>query len=511
MKIASKLFLGFFIIAIFSGINGYVGYSSISNILQLSDDHEMQRDLIDKTIGTIVLLTTISVLLALALGFLISTSIAIPARKLGDAANRIARGDYDLKIHPTSNDEIGQLSSQFDMMRVRIKKMTENLSSIVKDRTKDLEKANAELQIKELKYRNLYEGSPDLYRTINTDGIILDCNKSYASSLGYTKEEVIGKSIFDHVPSSEISAMESSFDTWKNTGRVLNRNAIFQRKDGSKFPVIVSARSLYDDDGKLIGSNTVIRDMSELHDAEKKIKYEKLKRFSVIGELSSRLAHDFRNPLSVIKNTLELLRLELKDNLNEKTMKQMQRLERAVIRMTHQVEEVLDFVKEKPLKLAETSVVFILKSTLERLNVPPKIAINLPHNDISIFCDSEKLEIVFVNLILNAMQAMGHDGKVDIRITDLNDDIVIEIQDWGPGIPNELMPKLFDPLFTTRQIGTGLGLASCKTIVEKHEGEITVSTILGKGTTFKIMLPKKPSKKAFKFDEILNVEQEKSE
>jgi len=199
------------------------------------------------------------------------------------------------------------------------------------------------------------------------------------------------------------------------------------------------------------------------------------------------VSHDLLNPLTVIKNTL--FSLQIKPKLDEETKREYQRLERAVIRMTHQIEDVLDYVKTKPLKLKTNSLLEILQLSLQRIRVPSDIKITIPKNDVKVFSDSEKLEVVFVNLIGNAIQAMNK-GNIDIRFTEEDKFILIEVEDSGLGIPKELLPKIFDPLFTTREVGTGLGLVSCKNIIKKHNGTIEVDTVIGTGTTFKIRLPK---------------------
>ncbi|HYL65733.1 MAG TPA: HAMP domain-containing sensor histidine kinase [Nitrosopumilaceae archaeon] len=219
---------------------------------------------------------------------------------------------------------------------------------------------------------------------------------------------------------------------------------------------------------------------------ETKIKNEKL---ISIGELTSRLAHDLRNPLSVIKSSLNILKLR-NPNMDEKSLENLNRLDRAVSRMTHQIDDVLDYVKPKPLALIDSSLLEILHSSLERMITSDDVIIRLPKYDIKLVCDNEKMEVVFVNLISNAAQAMNNKGEIIIDATETQDQILIEVKDNGPGIPDRIIPKIFDPLFTTRQIGTGLGLVSCKSIVEKHGGKIEVKTEIGKGTTFIIKLPK---------------------
>jgi PAS domain S-box-containing protein len=137
----------------------------------------------------------------------------------------------------------------------------------------------------ERKYRSLYEGSPDMYRTINTEGIVIDCNNAYAKNLGYTKKDVVGGSIFEHVIDRDLNAMRDSFETWLATGEVKNREVWFQRKDGTAFPALISATSIYDEAGDLVGSNTIIRDISEIHKAKQRVS----ENSKYISELSDNL------------------------------------------------------------------------------------------------------------------------------------------------------------------------------------------------------------------------------
>ncbi|MEO9309725.1 MAG: HAMP domain-containing sensor histidine kinase [Nitrososphaera sp.] len=218
----------------------------------------------------------------------------------------------------------------------------------------------------------------------------------------------------------------------------------------------------------------------------------KVERLSAIGQLSARIAHDLRNPLSVIQNTSRILRIRLENHLDDKSRQQWSRLDRAVYRMSHQLEDVMDYVRLPQLKKKNYSLSMALQDAIERIDVPPNIAIHPPLNDCTVFCDPEKIEIVFVNLLVNAIQAMEGKGGI-IKITITEDDkenlATIAISDNGVGIPQELLEKIFEPLFTTKQVGTGLGLSSCKSIVEQHGGSITASSTPGKGSTFTIKIP----------------------
>lgn len=121
------------------------------------------------------------------------------------------------------------------------------------------------------------------------------------------------------------------------------------------------------------------------------------------------------------------------------------------------------------------------------INAPENIKIDVPLNDISLYCDSSKLTIVLTNLINNSIQALEAGGKITIKASEDNDYSIIQIEDSGSGIPSEVLLKIFEPLVTTKSTGTGLGLASCKYIIEEHSGSIAVQN---NPTTFTIKIPK---------------------
>ena len=122
--------------------------------------------------------------------------------------------------------------------------------------------------------RKTLKDAPVMWRRINSIGIILDCNSTYAVNLGYAKSEIIGKPIFEHVPKESWEAMNDSLKTWFETGEVTDRKITFKRQDGSTFPGLLQATSLYDENKNMLGSNTVIFDLTQMTD-EKITEYKK--------------------------------------------------------------------------------------------------------------------------------------------------------------------------------------------------------------------------------------------
>jgi len=211
-------------------------------------------------------------------------------------------------------------------------------------------------------------------------------------------------------------------------------------------------------------------------------------RFRNVGELTSQITHDLRNPLTVIINYANMVKMNNKNNLDKKSIDQLTLIHDEAQKMFRQIEDVLNFVRLPLLKFEEHFLHEVLKEVIETIELSSEIKINLPNKNPKLSCDAKKLETVFVNLIKNAVQAMQNKGEITITTVDSSKDTVIQIIDSGPGIPPEVMSRIFEPLFTTKEEGTGLGLSSCKSIVERHQGTIMVSN---NPTTFTITLPKK--------------------
>jgi len=217
--------------------------------------------------------------------------------------------------------------------------------------------------------------------------------------------------------------------------------------------------------------------------SEQELKNEKL---AAIGTISARIAHDIRNALSTIKTTVDMLRRS-GNELDTKTMERFARLDRAVKLMMFQVSSVLDFVRSKPLRLNRHSLRKIVEAALDDVTVPEGITVSVPETDVVVNCDGGKIENVFENLIVNAAQAIGDTGKIVIKFDEDADKVVVTVEDSGPGIPDDVLPMVFDLVFSTKEQGTGLGLFSCKASVEQHGGTICA---YNHPTRFIVELPK---------------------
>lgn len=221
----------------------------------------------------------------------------------------------------------------------------------------------------------------------------------------------------------------------------------------------------------------------QITDSKNRVEQE---RADAMRVLAARLAHDLRNPLSIIKNVVEILESKHGMRIEEKII-QYRKLDRAIERISHQIEDVLEYANKKELNLDEYLVTDIIHLATVGMIIPEKVNLNVEESTTKIHCDQKQMIAVFSNLLLNAIQAVKPEGKIDVHIDDKVGIVRISIIDSGSGIAQNISSKIFDPLFTTKQEGTGLGLSICKKIVEQHDGKIEFSN---RPTTFSVILSK---------------------
>ena len=213
----------------------------------------------------------------------------------------------------------------------------------------------------------------------------------------------------------------------------------------------------------------------------------KKEKLAVIGQLSSNIAHDIRNPLGTIKNAGVIIGKENKGE-NEIISRELNRINLSIRRISHQIEEVLNYVRTTPIMLKPHLINQTLREAVETLDVPKNIQVILPQNDAVVDFDYEKILVVFVNILLNAIQSIGEEkGHITISTIETLRDVTVKFENSGPNIPSRDLTYIFDTLFTTKLEGTGLGLSSCKNIVEQHQGDIQVTT---DPVIFSVRLPK---------------------
>ena len=279
----------------------------------------------------------------------------------------------------------------------------------------------------------------------------------------------------------------------------LANHTVLIAKDGRRIPIADSGAPIKDDKGNIIGVVLVFRDITEQRKMEQEL--QKIQKLESVGILAGGIAHDFNNILTGILGNISLAKMEA--NPEDEIYARLTEAEKASLEATNLTQQLLTFSKGgAPIKKTASIAELIRDSAdfaLRGSNV--KCEFSIPDDIWPGEVDKGQMSQVINNLIINADQAMSEGGIIKVRAENVTVGaehnlpladgkyVKIEIEDEGIGIPKEHLPKIFDPYFSTKQKGSGLGLATSYSIIQRHAGYITAESELGVGTTFYIYLP----------------------
>ncbi len=375
-------------------------------------------------------------------------------------------------------------------------------------------RVEAELRAKEEKFRTLFEHVTDYALVLqqqDTELVIVDLSKSACRLHGYQREELLGQPL--RLISPQSSSGDDSRQVLLRAGQTLKSVVMHQRKDGSTFPVEAVVRQI-EVDGELYFFS-IERDLTEQERAEnerselEKSLQQKYK-MEAIGTLAGGIAHDFNNILAIILGNTQMLKRKLSEEDGNGV--KLERILTAANRGKHLVDQVLAFSRRQeqslqPLLLAELVIdtFDLLRASIPRtVHLETKVAPGC--DELKVRADATQIQQVLLNLCNNAVFAMQEKGtitieleKIDLPVDELfvasqlaaGEYLQLSVTDTGGGIRAENIEKIFDPFYTTKEIGqgTGLGLAVVHGIVQGHQGVVRVHSQRGEGSRFEICLP----------------------
>ena len=427
-----------------------------------------------------------SVIAVLALNAIIRRYVLSPILGLHRSVSLHRKGELPEAIPVTTSDEIGDLSREFNEMSLALREREERLAE---------EKERLTVTL-----RSIGDG------VIVTDirGMVTMINKVAEHFTGWTAAEAVGRplgDVFCIISERTRERSENPVARVIGSGIIvgLANHTVLIRKDKTEIQIEDSAAPIRDRKSAIVGVVLVFRDVTEKKRIEEElVKAEKLQS---VGLLAGGIAHDFNNLLTSIVGNISLAKMFI--DPRSKAFGRLADAESASRRATDLTYQLLTFSKGGAPVRQSSSIGDILRESagfaLSGTNVSAVFKIGADVRNAEV--DAGQMSQVFNNLIINAVQAMPNGGSIEFSVSDvvLSDTeiatlasgpyIKIAVRDTGPGIPPEHLPRIFDPYFTTKQKGSGLGLASVYSIVKKHDGHITVDSKVSQGTTFTIYLP----------------------
>jgi PAS domain S-box-containing protein len=433
--------------------------------LPLKEIAETQLKLNQK-IAVILLLTG---LIAMVLILLFMRRILLRIQTLSAATSRIRQGEYGKTIPVTSKDELGELADDFNRM---IKTLAETTVS------KDY-------------FSGVLEHLADPLIVTSADTMIQDANPAALTMLGYTKADVLGKPlVFLCQDAAPLVAPENQDQFRRSTLR--NLEVQFRAKNGQVIPALLSSSVHKDPAGTIVDIIVTVRDMTERKRLEGIVR--QTDKMSAVGQLAAGVAHEINNPLGVILGFVETMEQDL-----EKTSplaEPMQAVIRETLRCKNLVQNLLAFSRERKPGMRPEEPVAVVESALSLVETQARVRnvvvvrdFKTPLSNVSM--DRNQIEQVIINLCTNAMDAMSDGGTLTVGLSQAESWLEMGVSDTGTGIASDIQQRIFEPFFSTKEIGkgTGLGLSLVYDTVKKHQGTIEVQSEKGHGAQFIVRLP----------------------
>jgi two-component system sensor kinase FixL len=346
------------------------------------------------------------------------------------------------------------------------------------------------LQASEKRFRAILDTATDAVLSIDENHRIVLFNNAAERIFGYSREEVLGKDLGIIIPPRYGHHQKYVQNFLENResdiiGRTTSLTAF--RKNGEEFPIDLSL-SFLEMKGK-VTFTAIIRDKTEHQQMESKLLQSE--RLAAVGQAVAHVAHEIRNPLMIIGGFSNQIRSTL---ANEKDIQKIDMVLQEVERLERLVTDLGDFTKEYRLVKRPSDINSVLKDVLKIMYeiYPPdryRFVERLSPGTNEINCDPDKLKQVFINIISNGCEAMADGGTITVSTEKNDSGLEIRITDEGVGIPEKDLNHIFEPFYTTRERGSGLGLSISYKIIEAHDGEISAESSPGRGASFIIRLP----------------------
>jgi len=447
-------------------------------------------------LGVLTLATLIVGGLAAAI---VARRISRPVQRVAEGAAAISRGELDLRIDPVTDDEIGRLAVAFNHMAAQLRQQRGAL-----------EDANAELRQRLEELADLKSYTDNILASLTTgivtvdlDGRVVTLNPAAEMMTGFFAGETAGRyctEVFVETPALGEILMEAIASRAASPGVT----ATLRRRNGRTLPIEISTVPLKGGDGKDLGVIAAMRDITVVRELEQRLR--RSDRLAALGSLAAGLAHEIKNPLTSLLTFSRHLTRRFDDEQFRAKFQSV--VPRELERINGIVERLLELSRPARLTFAPVRLPAVLERGIELyahemetsgVRVVREYARDLP----TVWADPDALYQAVVNLVRNALDAMASGGRLTVRAVWADAGVVlpghprttgarrvrIEIEDSGIGISPGDADRVFNPFFSTKDGGTGLGLALTHKIVEDHGGSIDFRSIAGGGTTFRIELP----------------------
>jgi two-component system sensor histidine kinase PilS (NtrC family) len=427
------------------------------------------------------------------LGTAVGAGLLLTTYALLSIAGRIEPPAFGLRDGVANHGGLVQIQTLVSLLAV-VGYIAGELAGDFERRRRALIATQAEVDHLNRETRGILDNMGSGVLTVSRVGRIERMNPAAERILGLNASEVLGRPVSETLAPRMPIFLAQLMDCVEK-GRVADRWELHvDRGDGERVPLGVSVHPVDDHAGVRTGAVAVFQDLSAVVRLREKMRAND--RLAAMGELSASIAHEIRNPLASIRGSVELLEGELE--LDGENARLFDLIRRESARLNRLVEDFLEYARLRPLQPRNVPLNHIIEDlarmvrSRDDLDDRARLELSLPDQEIIVHVDEELMLQVFLNLALNAFDAMDRAGTLTISValaTGNATEAIVRFLDDGPGVAEEDLEQIFEPFFTTKAHGTGLGLPLASRVVLNHDGQLAVRNVDGAGAEFAVHLP----------------------
>ena len=349
-----------------------------------------------------------------------------------------------------------------------------------------IQKANKRALKSENRFRSLYEYTPNGIYSVDVNGEFTRANQSLAKLIGRSQEELRTLPWTELVVAGDIEKVKSYFTRCVQKRFHVTYSLSLRHESGQVLDVMVTHVPMLVEE-RIEGVHAIVQDITLFKQSEEMMR--RTENLKSAGQLAAGIAHELRNSMTAVKGFLQLLRAEVygRDEYFRIIQDELKH-------MNSILNEFLSLAKPKTRHLQKKNLDALVRETVDLMRTQAilnnvDIQVNLQANQVLIQCDETQMKEVLVNVIKNSIEALPLGGVIHVGTSTTDRQVRLVIHDTGEGIPEEILSRLGEPFFTTKDKGTGLGLSICRKIIEEHAGQFEMSSQSGEGTTVEIVLP----------------------
>ena len=344
----------------------------------------------------------------------------------------------------------------------------------------------------------IIESSDDAILTKDVNGVILSWNRAAERLFGYTAAEIIGRPITVIFPPDRVEEEAVFLDQISRGETVDHYETARRHKDGQIISVSVTISPIGDASGKVIGASTILRDLTNRNARDQRIEelqteLAHVQRLTELGQVVSTLVHEVNQPLTAISNYVNACRRLVTTGDGERIQAVLERIADQTNRTREVVQRIRDFVKKRDVQMRAENLSHVIEEAiaLTRSSVRDTgltLYRKINPTDLQVEIDKIQVQQVLFNLLRNGIEAMQDWPRREIAVATSRAEegmVEISVADTGPGLPDEVRKRLFQPFVTTKATGMGVGLSVCRAIVEAHRGRLWADDNPGGGTVFR--------------------------